>query len=82
MRLDILRIGGSEDAYGRTLAYIYLDTDRDGSYKHLFNENLVTLVLARTTTFSRAHRRQFERLREAVKSRDVGLWGVCPDASA
>ena len=27
VRLEIPRIGDSEDAYGRTLAYVYLDTD-------------------------------------------------------
>ena len=82
VRLEIPRIGDSEDAYGRTLAYVYLDTDRDGSYERLFNEDLITLGLARTTTFSHAYRREFERLREDAESRDVGLWGACPDVSA
>ena len=82
VRLEIPRIGDSEDAYGRTLAYVYLDTDRDGSYEHLFNEDLITLGLARTTSFSHEHSRQFERLREDAESRDVGLWGACPDVSA
>ncbi|MDQ5827050.1 MAG: metal-dependent hydrolase, partial [Chloroflexota bacterium] len=36
VRLEIPRIGDSEDAYGRTLAYVYLDTDSDGSYERLF----------------------------------------------
>ena len=49
IRLEIPRIGDSEDAYGRTLAYIYLDADGDGSYEHLFNEDLIILGLARTT---------------------------------
>jgi Staphylococcal nuclease homologue/LexA-binding, inner membrane-associated putative hydrolase len=31
VRLEIPRIGDSEDAYGRTLAYVYLDTNKDGS---------------------------------------------------
>jgi hypothetical protein len=35
------------DAYGRTLAYVYLDADKDGSYKLLFNEDLLELGLAR-----------------------------------
>jgi endonuclease YncB( thermonuclease family) len=78
VRLEIPRIGDSEDAYGRTLAYIYLDTDKDGSYEHLFNEDLLTLGFARTTTFSHAHRREFERLREEAKDRGAGLWGSCP----
>src|ERR687890_978946 len=29
IRLEIPRIGDSEDAYGRTLAYVYLDADKD-----------------------------------------------------
>ena len=78
VRLEIPRIGDSEDAYGRTLAYVYLDTDRDGSYEHLFNEDLITLGLARTTTFSHAYRRQFERLREEAEERGAGLWSACP----
>ncbi|MGI8911239.1 MAG: metal-dependent hydrolase [Rubrobacteraceae bacterium] len=79
VRLEIPRIGDSEDAYGRTLAYVYLDTDKDGSYEHLFNEDLVELGLARTTTFSHAHRREFERLRQEAEDRGAGLWGSCPD---
>jgi endonuclease YncB( thermonuclease family) len=78
VRLEIPRIGDSEDAYGRTLAYVYLDTDGDGSYEHLFNEDLLTLGLARTTTFSHAYRREFERLREEAEMRGAGLWSSCP----
>ncbi|HSL01273.1 MAG TPA: metal-dependent hydrolase [Rubrobacteraceae bacterium] len=78
VRLEIPRLGDSEDAYGRTLAYVYLDTDKDGSYEHLFNEDILELGFARTTTFSHAHRRQFERLREEAEARDAGLWAECP----
>ncbi len=46
VRLEIPRIGDSENAYGRTLAYVWLDTNRDGRYEHPFNEDLVTLGLA------------------------------------
>jgi hypothetical protein len=53
----------------------------DGEYEHLYNGDLITLGLARTTTFSHAYRREFERLREDAESRDVGLWGACPDFS-
>jgi endonuclease YncB( thermonuclease family) len=82
IRLEIPRIGDSEDAYGRTLAYVYLDTDkdRDGVYEHLFNEDLIELGLARTTTFSHAYRREFERLREEAEERGAGLWSACPEA--
>jgi endonuclease YncB( thermonuclease family)/membrane-bound metal-dependent hydrolase YbcI (DUF457 family) len=79
VRLEIPRIGDSEDAYGRTLAYVYLDTNGDGEYEHLFNEDLLELGLARTTTFSHAHRREFERLREQAEERGAGLWGACPE---
>lgn len=79
VRLEIPRIGDSEDAYGRTLAYVYLDTDKDGSYQHLFNEDLLELGLARTTDFSHAYRRQFERVREVAEERGAGLWSACPD---
>ncbi len=79
VRLEIPRVGDSEDAYGRTLAYVYFDTDRDGEYQHLFNEDLITLGLARTTSFSHASRREFERLREEAEERDAGLWGACPN---
>jgi len=77
VRLEIPRIGDSEDAYGRTLAYVYLDTSGDGEYEHLFNEDLIELGLARTTTFSHAYRREFERLKEEAQQGGVGLWGKC-----
>jgi endonuclease YncB( thermonuclease family) len=79
VRLEIPRIGDSEDPYGRTLAYIYLDADNDGSYEHIFNEDLITLGLARTTTFSHTYCRHFERLREEAEERGMGLWSACPD---
>jgi endonuclease YncB( thermonuclease family) len=81
VRLEIPRIGDSEDTYGRTLAYIWLDTNRDGRYEHLFNEDLITLGLARTTTFSHEYRREFERLREDAEARGAGLWGACSEAT-
>ena len=81
VRLEIPRIGDSEDAYGRTLAYLYLDADKDGSYEHLFNQDLVERGFARTTTFSHAYRREFERLREEAEERGAGLWGACPRAT-
>ena len=77
VRLEIPRIGDSEDAYGRTLAYVYLDTNGDGRYEHSFNDDLVELGLARTTDFSHEHRREFERLREQAEERRAGLWGAC-----
>jgi endonuclease YncB( thermonuclease family) len=79
VRLEIPRIGESEDAYGRTLAYVYLDTDNDGVYEHLFNEDLIELGLARTTTFAHTYRREFERAREEAEERGAGLWSACPE---
>jgi endonuclease YncB( thermonuclease family) len=79
VRLEIPRIGDFEDAYGRTLAYVYLDADKDGSYEHLFNEDLIEIGLARTTTFSHAYQREFERLREEAETRGAGLWAACPE---
>jgi endonuclease YncB( thermonuclease family) len=79
VRLEIPRVGDSEDAYGRTLAYVYLDTNKDGSYEHLYNEDLIELGLARTTTFSHAHRREFQRLRDEAEERGAGLWSACPE---
>ena len=81
VRLEIPRVGGFEDTYKRTLAYVYLDTDRDGTYEHLFKEDLITLGLARTTTFSHANRHEFERLREEAEERGAGLWGACPEVA-
>ena len=81
VRLKIPRIGDSEDAYGRTLAYVYLDPGKDGSYGHLYNEDLIELGLARTTTFSHAYRCEFERLREGAEERGAGLWSACPRAT-
>jgi hypothetical protein len=35
---------------------------------------LLEIGLVRTTTFSRAYGREFERLREEAEARGVGLW--------
>jgi len=80
VRLEIPRIGDSEDAYGRTLAYVYLDANSYGRYEHLFSEDLLELGLARTTTFSHEHRREFEHLREEAEERGAGLWSACSRA--
>ncbi len=79
VRLEIPRIGDSEDAYGRTLAYVYLDANGDGSYEHSYNEDLLELGLARTTDFSHEHRREYERLREGAEESGAGLWAACPE---
>ncbi|ABG04859.1 nuclease (SNase-like) [Rubrobacter xylanophilus DSM 9941] len=79
VRLEIPRVGDSEDAYGRTLAYVYIDTDGDGEYERLFNEDLIEQGYARTTTFAHTYRREFERLREEAEERSLGLWSICPE---
>lgn len=81
VRLEIPRIGDSEDAYGRTLAYVYLDPGRagDGTYTHSFNLDLLEQGLARTTDFAHTHRREFERAREEAEERGAGLWSACPE---
>jgi endonuclease YncB( thermonuclease family) len=78
VRLEMPRVGDSEDAYGRTLAYVYFDADKDGSHDHLFNEDLIARGLARTTTFPHTYLREFERLREDAEARGAGLWSACP----
>lgn len=77
VKLEIPRVGDSEDAYGRTLAYVWLDANGDGTYDHLYNEDLVQLGLARTTTFSHARRREFEREMQEARDEATGLWGTC-----
>ena len=46
----------------------------DGEYEDLFNKDFIELGLARTTTFSDACCREFERLREEAEERGAGLW--------
>jgi inner membrane protein len=53
----------------------------DGEYEDLFNEDLIELGLARTTTFSDAYRREFERAREEAEERSAGLWSACPEVT-
>ncbi len=79
VKLEIPRIGDSEDAYGRTLAYVYIDQDGDGAYEHLFNADLIRLGYARTTNFPHTYSRRFERLVEDARAEEAGLWGACPD---
>lgn len=55
-----------------------VDANGDGEYEDLFNADLIELGLARTTTFSHAYRREFERLRENAEERGAGLWSACP----
>ncbi len=79
VRLEVPRIGDSEDAYGRTLAYVYTDDDGDGTYDHPFNEDLLRLGLARPTTFAHTYSRRYENIADAARDEDVGLWAKCPE---
>jgi inner membrane protein len=58
-----------------------IGTNKVGSYERHFNEDLVTLELACTTTFSHAYRRGFERLRKEAEERGAGLWSVCREVA-
>jgi Staphylococcal nuclease homologue len=52
-----------------------------GRYERLFNEDLIELGLARTTTFAHTYRREFERAREEAEERGAGLWSACPNVT-
>jgi endonuclease YncB( thermonuclease family) len=77
VKLEVPRIGNSEDAYGRTLAYVWIDQDGDGSFEHLLNEDLLRLGYARTTSFSHTYSRRFSAIEEEAREAGVGLWGAC-----
>ena len=81
MKLEVPRIGDSEDAYGRTLAYAWIDQDGDGTYEHLFNEDLLRLGYARTTSFAHTYSRRFSALEDEAREAGVGLWGSCATPS-
>ncbi len=77
VKLEVPRIGDSEDAYGRTLAYVWVDQDGDGSYEHLLNEDLLRLGYARTTSFAHTYSRRFLALEDEAREARIGLWGAC-----
>ncbi|MDP9437552.1 MAG: thermonuclease family protein [Actinomycetota bacterium] len=77
VKLEVPRIGDSEDAYGRTLAYVRIHGDGDGSYESLPNEDLLRLGYARTTSFAHAYSRRFAGLKDKAREDSVGLWGAC-----
>ena len=51
----------------------------EGEYEDLFNQDLIELRLARTTTFSDACHREFERLREEAEARAQGSGVLAPE---
>ncbi len=77
VKLEVPRIGDSEDAYGRTLAYVWVDQDGDGTFEHLLNEDLLRLGYARTTSFAHTYSRSFSALEDEAREAGVGLWGAC-----
>ena len=77
VKLEVPRIGDSEDAYGRTLAYVWIDGDGDSSFEHLFNEDLFRLGYARTTLFAHTYSRRFSALEDEAREAGIGLWSSC-----
>jgi endonuclease YncB( thermonuclease family) len=69
VKLEVPRIEDSEDAYGRALAYVWVDQDGDGSY-----EDLLRLGYTRTTSFAHTYSRRFLALEDEA---GIGLWGAC-----
>lgn len=77
VKLATPRLGDDVDAYGRMLAYVYLDLDGDQLQEQMFNEQLLEGGYARTTTFAHSYSREFEEARALAEDRRVGLWGTC-----
>ncbi len=75
VKLETPRLGDATDAYGRMLAYVYLDLDGDQLQEEMFNMDLVEDGYARTTTFAHSYSREFEDARRIAQERRVGLWG-------
>ncbi len=76
-KLGFLHFVDFEDARGGTpRPNPWLGAYGDGRYECLFNEDLIELGLARTTTFAHTYRREFERLREEAEERGAGLWAL------
>lgn len=65
------------DVYGRTLAYVWLDTGT------MLETQLLAGGYAREYTYDRAYleRSDFRRLEHDAKTRGAGLWGACPATS-
>jgi len=62
----------------RFIADSSLSASIKGEYEDLFDKDLIELGIARTTTFSDACCREFERLREDAEERSAGLTGRLP----
>lgn len=77
VKLETPRLGDPVDAYGRMLAYIYIDLDGDQLEEQMFNTKLLEGGYARTTTFAHSYSREFEDARGLAEERHVGLWGAC-----
>ena len=67
------RLGGRLRA---PLAYVWIDGD--GAFEHLFNEDLLRLGYARTTSFAHTYSRRFSALEDEAREASAGLWGTCP----
>jgi hypothetical protein len=71
---NLVVLTSREESRGRTLAYIYIDTN-GGSLERLVNEDLIKLGLVRTTSLAHTYRREFEPARGDRREarRAVGL---------
>ncbi|MFQ6111293.1 MAG: metal-dependent hydrolase [Nitrospinota bacterium] len=76
VKLTRSTFGQIRDAYGRLLAYVWVDLDGDGSLE-LFNRVLLERGYARTTGFNHDLRREFLRAERGAREEGRGLWGAC-----
>ena len=76
VKLTRSTFGDVRDAYGRLLAYVWVDLDHDGQLE-LFNKVLLERGYARVTGFNHDLRREFLRAERGAREERRGLWGRC-----
>lgn len=76
VKLTRSTFGEVRDAYGRLLAYVWIDLDGDGSLDD-FNLELLKRGYARVTGFNHDKRREYLRAEREAKEQRRGLWGAC-----
>ena len=76
VKLTRSTFGDIRDAYGRLLAYVWIDLDGDGQLDD-FNLELLRRGYARVTGFNHDRRRDFLRAERAARAEGRGLWAVC-----
>jgi micrococcal nuclease len=74
---------GRTDAYGRTLAYVWLGTGASGAQPRLFNFEAVRQGFARQYRYDGPYAwyDAFVAAERAARTEGAGLWRACPDAS-